>query len=102
MEKVLSNSNDDNPMLDGAEFCGGKPLTRQTLNKMLKMLSVPEHKWNKIVDEELLDRNTVWRFMKGFWYKQINQIDIVNIYIFFINLFVSKILHTTSYCISPQ
>ena len=66
VKKVLSNSKDDNPTFDGAEFCGDKPLTRQTLNKMLKMLRVPEHRWNKIVDEELLERNTVRRFMKGF------------------------------------
>ena len=81
MEKVLWNSNDDenNPTFDGAEFCGDKPLTRQTLNKMLKMLRVPEHRWNKIVDKELLERNTVRRFMKDFWCKQINKIDIVNI-----------------------
>ena len=33
---LLSNSNDDNPTFDGAELCGDTPLTRQTLNKMLK------------------------------------------------------------------
>ena len=68
VEKVLWNSNDDenNPTFDGAEFCGDKPLTRQTLNKMLKMLRVPEHRWNKIVDKELLERNTVRRFMEDF------------------------------------
>ena len=65
VEKALSNSNDI-PTFDGAEFCGDKPLTRQTLNKMMKMLRVPEHKWNQIVDEELLERNTVKRFKKGF------------------------------------
>ena len=59
-EKVLSNSNDI-PTFDGSEFCGDKPLTRQTLNKMLKMLRVPENRWNKIADEELLERNTVRR-----------------------------------------
>ena len=43
------------PTFDRAKFCGDKALTRQTLNKMLKMLRVPENKWNKIDDEELLE-----------------------------------------------
>ena len=64
VEKALSNSN-DNPTFDGDEFCRDKPLTRETLNKMM-MLRVPEHKWYQIVDEELLERNTVKHFKKSF------------------------------------
>ena len=64
-EKALSNSN-DNPTFDGAELCGDKPLTRESLNKTIKMLRVPEHKWNQIVGEELLEGNTVKRLKKSF------------------------------------
>ena len=44
---------DDIPEFDVAEFCGDKPLRRETLYKMMKMLKIPEHRWDHIVSEEL-------------------------------------------------
>ena len=46
---------DDIPTFDGDEFCGNKPLTRETLNKMMKMLKIPEYRWGRIAAAELLE-----------------------------------------------
>ena len=47
------DSDDNIPEFDGAEFCGDKPLRRETLYKMMKMLKIPEHRWERIASEEL-------------------------------------------------
>ena len=39
---------DEMPTFDGDEFCGNKPLTRQTLYRMLKMMKIPEDRWERI------------------------------------------------------
>ena len=50
---------DDIPEFDGAEFCDDKPLKRETLYKMMKMLKIPEHRWERIASKELeYRRNT--------------------------------------------
>ena len=36
-----TSSDNDIPEFDGAEFCGDKPLRRETLYKMMKMLRIP-------------------------------------------------------------
>ena len=48
-----SGSDDEIPEFDGAEFCGDMPLRRETLYKMMKMLKIPEHRWERIASEEL-------------------------------------------------
>ena len=45
------------PTFHGAEFSGNKPLTRETLNKMMKMLKIPEHRWENIAKEFLENEN---------------------------------------------
>ena len=42
-ESTPTSSDDEIPAFDGAEFCGDKPLRRETLYKMKKMLKIPEH-----------------------------------------------------------
>ena len=44
---------DDIPEFDGAEFCGDKALKRETIYKMMKMLKIPEHRWECIASKEL-------------------------------------------------
>ena len=39
---------DEIPTFDGDEFCGNKPKSLETLNKMMKLLKVPKHRWDKI------------------------------------------------------
>ena len=46
-------SDNEIPEFDGAEFCGDKPLRRETLYKMMKMLKIPGHRWERIASEEL-------------------------------------------------
>ena len=48
---------DEIPTFDGDEFCGNKPLTRQTLYRMMKMMRIPEDRWDRIATAELLE----WR-----------------------------------------
>ena len=45
------------PTFDGAEFSGNKPLTRETIYKMMKMLKIPEHRRKNIVKERLENEN---------------------------------------------
>ena len=52
-ESTSTSSDDDIPEFDGAEFCGDKPLRRETLYKMMKMLKIPEHRWECIANKEL-------------------------------------------------
>ena len=40
--------NDDIPVFGGDEFCGNIPVSRETLNKITKLLRIPEHRWNQI------------------------------------------------------
>ena len=39
------------PEFDGAEFCGEKPKSRETLNRMMAMLNIPEHRWESIAKD---------------------------------------------------
>ena len=44
-----TEDDDDIPYFDGDEFCdNNKPKTLETLNKMMKMLKIPEHRWSRI------------------------------------------------------
>ena len=52
-ESTSTTSDDEIPTFDGAEFCSDKPLRRETLYKMMKMLKIPEHRWERISTEEL-------------------------------------------------
>ena len=53
-ESNLKSSDDDEiPTFDGAEFCGDKRLRRETLYKMMKMLKIPQHRWERISTAEL-------------------------------------------------
>ena len=44
------------PTFDGDEFCGNKPLTRPTLNRIMKMMNMPEDRWDRIATAELLEQ----------------------------------------------
>ena len=39
------------PCFDGNEFIEGKPKSKETLYKMMKMLRVPENNWDRIANE---------------------------------------------------
>ena len=41
------------PTFDGDEFSGKKPKSRETLNRMMEMLKIPEHRWEKIATDML-------------------------------------------------
>ena len=46
-EKRISDDDDDEiPTFDGDEFSGDRPLTRETLNRMMKLLKIAEEKWD--------------------------------------------------------
>ena len=47
------------PTFDGDEFCGNKPLTRPTLNRIMKMMNMPEDRWNRIATTELLEQRKI-------------------------------------------
>ena len=44
------------PTFDGDEFCGNKPLTRPTLNRIMKMMHMAEDRWDRIATAELLEK----------------------------------------------
>ena len=52
MKQSESMSTKEIPTFDGAEFCGEKPLSRETLGKMMKMLDIPEERRERIAREE--------------------------------------------------
>ena len=52
-ESTSTSSDDEMPTFDGAEFGCDKPLRRETLHKMMKMLKIPEHRWERISTDEL-------------------------------------------------
>ena len=52
-ESTSTSSDNEIPTFDGAEFCGDKPLRRETLYKMMKMLKTPGHRWERIASKEL-------------------------------------------------
>ena len=52
-DEELDEADDDISTFDRAEFCGDKPLSRQTLERMMKMLKVPKHRWNRIATDIL-------------------------------------------------
>ena len=45
----------DIPSFDGDEFCGNKSKSRETFNRMMKMLKLPKHRWDRIATAELLE-----------------------------------------------
>ena len=47
-EELGADDDDDIPTFDGDEFCGDKPLSRQPLERMMKMLKIPAHRGNRI------------------------------------------------------
>ena len=49
----------DIPTFDGDEFCGNKPKSRETLNRMMKMMKIPEHRWAKIATGILQDEHNI-------------------------------------------
>ena len=50
------DDDDDIPTFDSTEFCSDKPLSRQTLERMMKMLKIPEHRWNRIAADILKEK----------------------------------------------
>ena len=47
------------PTFDGDEFCGNKPLTRLNLNRIMKMMKIPENRWDRIATAELLEQRKI-------------------------------------------
>ena len=43
---LTAEDDDDIPYFDGDEFCDNKPKSRETLNKMMKLLRISEHRWS--------------------------------------------------------
>ena len=41
------------PTIDGDEFSGKKPKSRETLYKMMKILKIPDHRWESIATDIL-------------------------------------------------
>ena len=57
LDKEASTFSDEiPPTFDGDEFCGNKSLTRPTLNRIMKMMKIPEDRWDRIATAELLER----------------------------------------------
>ena len=52
-QNSAAEDDEDIPYFDGDEFCDNKPKTRETLNRMMKMLKIPEHRWNRIATDIL-------------------------------------------------
>ena len=53
-EEVISTTTDvDIPTLDGAEFSGTKPKSRETLHRMMEVLKIPDHRRERIATEIL-------------------------------------------------
>ena len=69
-----AEDDDDIPYFDGDEFCDNKPKTRETLNKMMKLLKIPEHRWSRIasgiLEEDRARKkpyiNTTWPLHNSF------------------------------------
>ena len=53
----ISTFGDKIPTFGGDLFYGNKPLTRQTLYRMMKMMRIPEDRWDRIATAEQLE----WR-----------------------------------------
>ena len=47
------NGGNEIPSFDGAEFSGEKAKSRETLNRMMKMLKIPEQRWGSIATDIL-------------------------------------------------
>ena len=58
--KRISDDDDEIPTFDGDEFCRDRPLTRETLNRMMKLLKIPEEKWDQIAKEELQAKRSMF------------------------------------------
>ena len=56
LDNETSTFSDEIPTFDGDEFCGNKPLTHPTLNRIMKMMKMPEDRWDQIATAELLER----------------------------------------------
>ena len=62
VNKIENEDDDDIPYFDGDEFSGKIPTSRETLNKMMKMLKIPEECWDRIATAEEQDaRNSLLR-----------------------------------------
>ena len=62
VQKVVTEDEDDIPYFDGDEFDGKIPKSRETLNKMMKMLKIPKERWDRIATAEEQDaRNSSLR-----------------------------------------
>ena len=57
-KRPLLNDDDDIATFDGDEFCGKKPKSRATIEKMMKLLKVPEYRCDKITAEMLQASNS--------------------------------------------
>ena len=53
VNECSGNREYDIPSFDGDEFCDNKPLTQETLYRMMKQLGIPENRWNKLATKEL-------------------------------------------------
>ena len=56
LDNETTTVSDEIPTFDGDEFCGNNSLTRQTLYRMMKMMKIPEDRWDRIGTAELLER----------------------------------------------
>ena len=62
IQKLVNEDDDDIPTFDGNEFIGKQPVPRKTLYKIMKMLKIPEERWNWIATaEEQDERNSSLR-----------------------------------------
>ena len=61
-DAVVNEDDDDIPYFDGDEFSGKIPKSRETLNRMMKMLKIPEERWERIatgvLEEEQAKRDS--------------------------------------------
>ena len=52
-ERAKKNGGNEIPSFDGAEFSGEKAKSRETLNRMMEMLKIPEQRWGSIATDIL-------------------------------------------------
>ena len=58
-EIVNEDDDDDIPHFDGDEFSGKKTKSRETLYRMMKMLTIPEERWDRIATGVLEEEQAV-------------------------------------------
>ena len=61
VNEIVNEDDDDIPYFDGDEFSGKITKSRETLNRMMKMLKIPEERWERIatgvLEEERAERD---------------------------------------------